>query len=85
MLNQIACKFANFRDNQSGAVTVDWVVLTAVSVSMAIAAASALGNPAKGTGIYQWLFYSEFMLGDYLPSKLGYECGYFDSYFASGC
>ena len=85
MLKQISSKFENFRNDQSGAVAVDWVVLTAVSVVMAIAAVSALGDHTKGTGMYQWLFYSEYMLGEYVPTKLGYQCGYFDAYFSSGC
>ncbi len=51
MLNMIK----NFANDESGAVTVDWVVLTAAAVAMAVAAGSAilpqietLLNGAKG-------------------------------------
>ena len=36
----------NFRNDESGAVTVDWVVLTAAVVGMAIAAYSAIETNA---------------------------------------
>lgn len=32
----------NFANDESGAVTVDWVVLTAAAVAMAVAAGSAI-------------------------------------------
>lgn len=38
MLNMIK----NFANDESGAVTVDWVVLTAAAVAMAVAAGSAI-------------------------------------------
>ncbi len=34
--------FKNFRDNEDGAVTIDWVVLTAASVGLAIAVVGAI-------------------------------------------
>ncbi|MGX9357026.1 hypothetical protein ACS3SW_18230 [Roseobacteraceae bacterium S113] len=38
----------NFRSDENGAVTVDWVVLTAAVVGMAIAAYSAIETSADG-------------------------------------
>jgi Flp pilus assembly pilin Flp len=38
----------NFRRDENGAVTVDWVVLTAAVVGMAIAAYSAIETSADG-------------------------------------
>ncbi|WP_425041070.1 Flp family type IVb pilin [Primorskyibacter sp. S187A] len=38
----------NFRKDEDGAVTVDWVVLTAAVVGMAIAAYSAIETSANG-------------------------------------
>lgn len=35
-------KFAKFRSNESGAVTVDWVVLTAAVVLLAVGVGSVL-------------------------------------------
>jgi Flp pilus assembly pilin Flp len=37
-----------FRNDENGAVTVDWVVLTAAVVGMAIAAYSAIENASDG-------------------------------------
>jgi Flp pilus assembly pilin Flp len=37
-----------FRKDENGAVTVDWVVLTAAVVGMAIAAYSAIENASDG-------------------------------------
>lgn len=36
--------FKKFRENEDGAVTVDWVVLTAAVVALAGAAYTAIGN-----------------------------------------
>lgn len=38
----------NFRNDEDGAVTVDWVVLTAAVVGLAIAAFSAIDRGATG-------------------------------------
>lgn len=38
----------NFRRDENGAVTVDWVVLTAAVVGMAIAAYTAIETSADG-------------------------------------
>ena len=40
--------FKNFRDNQDGAVTVDWVVLTAAVVGLAVAAYTSIQTGATG-------------------------------------
>lgn len=85
MICGLKARVQNFLFDDSGAVTVDWVVLTAVAVAMAIAAVSALGDPNNPRGIYTWLYYSEFMLGEYVPNTLGFTCGYFGSYFDSDC
>jgi len=36
--------FANFKNDESGAVTVDWVVLTAAIVGLGIAVMAAVSN-----------------------------------------
>lgn len=36
--------FKNFRNDEDGAVTVDWVVLTAAVVALAIAAFTLIGD-----------------------------------------
>jgi Flp pilus assembly pilin Flp len=38
----------NFRKEESGAVTVDWVVLTAAVVGLAIASYTAIENSSSG-------------------------------------
>ncbi len=38
----------NFRNDEDGAVTVDWVVLTAAVVGLAIAAFAAIENTTSG-------------------------------------
>lgn len=38
----------NFRNDEDGAVTVDWVVLTAAVVGLAIAAFTAINDGAEG-------------------------------------
>lgn len=38
----------NFRKDESGAVTIDWVVLTAAVVALAIAAFGAIGGQTQG-------------------------------------
>jgi len=43
MLNFIKC----FRDEQDGAVTVDWVVLTAAIVGLGIAVLTSVSNGAE--------------------------------------
>lgn len=43
MLNFIKC----FRDDQDGAVTVDWVVLTAAIVGLGIAVLTSVSNGAE--------------------------------------
>lgn len=43
MLNLIK----NFRNDESGAVTVDWVVLTAAVIALGIAAYTAIESTAK--------------------------------------
>lgn len=40
--------FANFKSDESGAVTVDWVVLTAAVVGLAVAAYSSIQSGATG-------------------------------------
>lgn len=40
--------FKNFRKNESGAVTVDWVVLTAAVVALGGAAYTAINNGTTG-------------------------------------
>ena len=40
--------FKNFRKDENGAVTVDWVVLTAAVVGLAVAAYSAIETGASG-------------------------------------
>ncbi|GLT08110.1 hypothetical protein PVW51_17915 [Sulfitobacter sp. PR48] len=40
--------FANFKSDESGAVTVDWVVLTAAVVGLAVAAYSSIQTGASG-------------------------------------
>ena len=40
----------NFRKNESGAVTVDWVVLTAAVVALGGAAYSAISSGVTGMG-----------------------------------
>ena len=39
----------NFRKDENGAVTVDWVVLTAAVVGLAVAAYSSIESGAAGT------------------------------------
>ena len=39
---------ANFRKDENGAVTVDWVVLTAAVVGLAVAAYTSIENGATG-------------------------------------
>ena len=36
--------FKNFRDDESGAVTIDWVVLTAAIVGLGVAVLAAVGT-----------------------------------------
>ena len=38
----------NFRNDESGAVTVDWVVLTAAVVGLAVAAYTSISDGATG-------------------------------------
>lgn len=40
--------YKNFRDDESGAVTVDWVVLTAAIVGLAIAIGTVIFQQAGG-------------------------------------
>ncbi len=40
----------NFRADEDGAVTVDWVVLTAAIVGLGIAVMSAVGTSTAGVG-----------------------------------
>ena len=40
--------FKNFRRDEDGAVTVDWVVLTAAVVGLAVAAYSSIETGASG-------------------------------------
>ncbi len=40
--------FKNFRKDEAGAVTVDWVVLTAAVVGLAVAAYSSIETGASG-------------------------------------
>ena len=40
--------FKNFRKDENGAVTVDWVVLTAAVVGLAVAAYSSIESGASG-------------------------------------
>ncbi len=40
--------FKNFRKDEDGAVTVDWVVLTAAVVALATVAYTSIGNNTKG-------------------------------------
>lgn len=43
-------RFYRFTKDESGAVTVDWVVLTAAVVALAIAAIVAITNATGGVG-----------------------------------
>jgi hypothetical protein len=43
-------KFANFADDQNGAITVDWVVLTAATVGLGLASAVAVRNGTSDLG-----------------------------------
>ena len=85
MLQQIRNIAHEFYNDDSGAITIDWVVITAACVAMAVAAASMLGDPSKPSGIYVWITYSQFMLGEYVPNRLGYSCGSVASYIGDGC
>jgi len=38
----------NFRNDEDGAVTVDWVVLTAAVVALAVAVSSVVGGAVNG-------------------------------------
>ncbi len=38
----------NFRNDEDGAVTVDWVVLTAAIVLLGVAVGSTIGDEAEG-------------------------------------
>ena len=40
--------FTNFAKDESGAVTVDWVVLTSAIVGLGIAVMLSVGNSTKG-------------------------------------
>jgi Flp pilus assembly pilin Flp len=40
--------FKNFRKDEAGAVTIDWVVLTAAVVGLAVAAYSSIETGASG-------------------------------------
>lgn len=40
----------NFRNDESGAVTVDWVVLTAAIVGLGIVVMNTVGGGIKGVG-----------------------------------
>ena len=40
--------FKNFRRDEDGAVTIDWVVLTAAIVGLGIAVASSLNGSVRG-------------------------------------
>jgi len=42
--------FKNFRNDEDGAVTVDWVVLTAAIVGLGIAAISSVSGGVNGLG-----------------------------------
>ncbi|GAA6176655.1 Flp family type IVb pilin [Sulfitobacter pacificus] len=55
-------KFCTFIRSEDGAVTVDWVVLTAAVVGLAIIAILAISGPtgSVGTTVGSWL-------SDYLP------------------
>lgn len=50
-------KLKQFRKSESGAVTVDWVVLTAAVVSLAVVVTLAILNGAEsvGDGTGTWL------------------------------
>ncbi|MGE4328177.1 MAG: hypothetical protein AB7E21_19015 [Pseudodonghicola sp.] len=52
--------FKKFRESEYGAVTVDWVVLTAAVVALAGAAYTAIGNNTK-------------TLSDAVATKIGTE------------
>ena len=42
--------FKNFKSDESGAVTVDWVVLTAAIVGLGLAVMSSVGSGVSGLG-----------------------------------
>ncbi len=42
--------YKNFRDDESGAVTVDWVVLTAAIVGLAIAIGTVIFDQTRAIG-----------------------------------
>jgi Flp pilus assembly pilin Flp len=42
--------FKAFRSDESGAVTVDWVVLTAAIVGLGIVVMTTVGEPIKAAG-----------------------------------
>lgn len=41
------CQFKSFVREETGAVTVDWVVLTALAVGLAIAAFTVIGTQSR--------------------------------------
>jgi hypothetical protein len=50
-------KFTDFRNSERGAVTVDWVVITAAVVSLAVVIVFTIHNGAEsvGDGTGNWL------------------------------
>ncbi|UWR23403.1 Flp family type IVb pilin [Sulfitobacter sp. S190] len=54
----------NFRDDESGAVTVDWVVLTAAVVGLAIAAYTSIESGATGMTAATSTFLGQQTIGD---------------------
>lgn len=82
----VVSNLKSFINDERGAVTVDWVILTAAAVAMSVTAAvSIFGSSSDYSGLYGKLFYIEYMTGTFLPQKLGYECGYHASAMNSDC
>ena len=82
----VVSNLKSFLYDERGAVTVDWVILTAAAVAMSVTAAvSIFGSSSDYSGLYGKLFYIEYITGTFLPQKLGYECGYHASAIGNGC
>ena len=86
MTKNIVSNLKSFAKDERGAISVDWIILTAAAVAMSVAAAiSIFGSASDGSGLYGKLFYIEYMIGTYLPQKLGNECGSHVSGLSSDC
>ena len=78
MYTWIKSKTDRFLVDQSGAVTVEWVVLSAGAAAMALATAHAMYDGGMG-GIAGKILFVEYFVGEYAPDKFGYTCNYIPS------